>query len=109
MKFPWSFRNFKGVTKRFRCGSLRGVLKAFQGAFKKLLRVFQECFLGCLKQPPKECAKEVIEVYGNYEGVSKNFKSYKVHHHNEWPVGYKAKNIGIHKISDVHLFGMYFV
>jgi len=27
-----------------------------------------------LKQPPKECVKEVIEVYGNLEGVSKDFQ-----------------------------------
>ena len=27
-----------------------------------------------MKQPPKECVKEVIEVYGNFEGVSKNFQ-----------------------------------
>ena len=27
-----------------------------------------------MKQPPKECVKEVIEVYGNFEGVSKNFR-----------------------------------
>ena len=25
-----------------------------------------------MKQPPKECVKEVIEVYGNFEGFSKN-------------------------------------
>ena len=27
-----------------------------------------------MKQAPKECVKEVIEVYGNLEGVSKNFQ-----------------------------------
>ena len=27
-----------------------------------------------MKQAPKECVKEVIEVYGNFEGVSKNFR-----------------------------------
>ena len=36
--------SFKGVAKSFRCGNLRGVLKAFQGFFKKLSRVFQEGF-----------------------------------------------------------------
>ena len=49
------------------------MLKEFQGVFKKLSRVFQECFQGCMKQAPKECVKEVIEVYGNL-GVSKNFR-----------------------------------
>ena len=36
--------SLKGFAKYLRCGSLRGVLKAFQGGFKKLSRVFQECF-----------------------------------------------------------------
>ena len=27
-----------------------------------------------MKQAPKECVKEVIEVYENFEGVSKNFR-----------------------------------
>ena len=27
-----------------------------------------------MKQPPKECVIEVIEVYGNFEGVSKIFQ-----------------------------------
>ena len=27
-----------------------------------------------MKHVSKECAKEVIEVYGNFEGVSKNFR-----------------------------------
>ena len=53
----------------------------FKGCVGSISRVFQETFegvsggfLGCLKQPPKECVKEVIEVYGNFEGVSKNFQ-----------------------------------
>ena len=36
--------SFKGVAKSFPCVSLRGVLKAFQGFFKKLSRVFHGCF-----------------------------------------------------------------
>ena len=36
--------SFKGIAKSFWCGSLRGVLKEFQGFFKKLSRVFQVCF-----------------------------------------------------------------
>ena len=38
--------SFKGVAKSFRCGSLRGVLKALKGVFKKLSGVFQECLKG---------------------------------------------------------------
>ena len=43
-----------------------GFSRNFQGCFRSVLR--------CLKQAPKECVKEVIEVYGNFEGVSKNFQ-----------------------------------
>ena len=50
------------------------MLKAFQEFLKKILRVFQEYFEGCLKQAQKECVKLVIEVYGIFEGVSKNFR-----------------------------------
>ena len=50
------------------------MLKAFQEFLKKILRVFQEYFEGCLKQAQKECVKLFIEVYGIFEGVSKNFR-----------------------------------
>ena len=36
--------SFKGVAKRFRFDSLRGVLKSLKGFFKTLSGVFQECF-----------------------------------------------------------------
>ena len=49
--------SFKGVVKSFWCGSVRCVLKAFQEFLKKILRVFQEYFEGCLKQAQKECVK----------------------------------------------------
>ena len=54
--------SFKGVAKSFWRGSFRGVLKAFQGVFKKLLEGVSGVLYGCLKQTPKECVKEVIEV-----------------------------------------------
>ena len=34
-----------------------------------------------MKQAPKECVKEVIEVYGNFEGVSKNSRGVLVKFH----------------------------
>ena len=54
----------------------------FQGCVESISRVFQGCFRefpeGFKKVPRclmkvQECAKEVIEVYGHFEGVSKNF------------------------------------
>ena len=36
--------SFKGVAKSFRCGSLRGVLKALKGFFKKLSGLFLRVF-----------------------------------------------------------------
>ena len=36
--------SFKGFAKSFLCGSLRGVLKAFQGCFRSVLGVCQRSY-----------------------------------------------------------------
>ena len=53
--------SFKGVAKSFRCGSLRGVLKALKGVFKKLSTVFQECFKGVLSKLQRSVLKKLLK------------------------------------------------
>ena len=53
-------QSFKWVAKSFWCGSLRVVLKEFQGVFKKLSRVFQE-YLKVFEQAPKSVSKKLLK------------------------------------------------
>ena len=52
----------------------------FKGCFESISRVFQKTFEGVsgvflrvFEATSKECVKEVIEVYGNFEGVLGKF------------------------------------
>ena len=75
MKFPWCFKKVSSVLqKSFWCGSLRGVLKAFQAFFKKLARMFHASFI---KRKFQECSKKVLGVFQECcEGVFCEFQRY---------------------------------
>ena len=71
--------SFKGFVKYFRCGSLRGVLKAFQGCFRSVLGVCQRSywsvwkFWRCFKEFSR-CFRKVSWVpQGDFKGVSRVF------------------------------------
>ena len=70
--------HFKGVSRKFSGGFrfvFKGVWSKLQRSFKAFSREFPEGFkevLGCFIKVSIVC--QVIEVYGNFEGVSKNFR-----------------------------------
>jgi len=76
MMIQGKFRKFQGVTKSFRCGSLRGMLEAFQGFLKKLSRVFQECFKGARSNLRSSLSKKLskcIEILKVCQRISEMF------------------------------------
>ena len=78
MEFPWCLKKVSRVLqKSFQCGSLRGVLKAFQWYLKAVSLEFLEGFNevpGCFMKLSRVYQRKVIEVYGNFKGVSKNLR-----------------------------------
>ena len=82
------WEHFKGVSKKFR-GCFRSVFKRVSSKFQRSLEAVLSEFPGVSRKFPgvswnfQECVKEVIEVYGNHEGVSKNLQTVSGKYHRE--------------------------